>query len=110
MDTSADLQTLRKQYFSLYPPHLIDLELQPRLTLARNQEWIYHHLVSSQSLAERYPPADDYQRKFWKLLVAALEDELRDDQAVLEELASPFERIAFHRRRLTLDIAFQDRN
>ena len=93
------LCTLRKQYFSLYPPHLIDLDLEPRLSLARNQPWIVRHLVSSSSsiptqthaglmLASKYPPANDYQKKFWKLLISALEAELRDDQAVEEELVS----------------------
>jgi hypothetical protein len=85
------LKTLRKQYFSLYPPHLVKLDLEPQLTLARNQEWIHRHLLSVDSLAARYPPASDYQRKFWKLLISALDDELRDDEAVAEELASRFE-------------------
>ena len=89
------LCTLRKQYFSLYPPHLIDLDLDPPLSLARHQPWIVRSLISSFScgsshagmmLASKYPPADDYQRKFWKLLISALEAELRDDQAVAEEL------------------------
>ena len=88
MASLAQLQVLRRQYFSLYPPHLIQLNLEPRLALARNQAWIYNHLVSAESLAGDYPPANDYQRKFWKLLVAVLEDELRDDEAVEEELAS----------------------
>jgi len=39
-------------------------------------------------LATKYPPADDYQKKFWKLLISALESELRDDEAVAEELVS----------------------
>lgn len=88
MPHQANLQDLRKQYFSLYPPHLIQLDLEPRLTLARNQGWIYDHLLSADSLAAKYPPASDYQRKFWKLLVAALDVELRGDRAVDEELAS----------------------
>jgi hypothetical protein len=94
----SGLYTIRKQYFSLYPPHFIDLDLEPRLSLARHQPWIVHHLVPTSSssalsssyagstLATKYPPADDYQRKFWKLLISALEAELCDDEAVAEEL------------------------
>ncbi|KAG7562399.1 hypothetical protein FFLO_02179 [Filobasidium floriforme] len=95
MTHQSGLQNLRKQYLSLYPPHLIQLDLEPRLTLARNQGWIYDHLLSSDSLAAQYPPASDYQRKFWKLLVAALDVELRDDRAVEEELELD-DRIAEH--------------
>jgi hypothetical protein len=39
-------------------------------------------------LATKYPPADDYQKKFWKLLISALESELHDDEAIAQELVS----------------------
>jgi hypothetical protein len=82
------MQTLRKQYYSLYPPHLIKLAIEPSLSLAQNQAWIYDQLLSPESIAGSYPPADDYQRKFWKLVIAALDEQLNRDEAVMEELVS----------------------
>jgi hypothetical protein len=83
------LQRLRNQYHSLYPPHLITFPAPHQLALARHQEWLYDNLLNNQSIGVEYTPAKDFQRKFWKLLIAALEEELRQDSAEKEELVSP---------------------
>lgn len=84
----AHLPTLLHQYASLHPPS--HLSLPPsgpsvNLDLARNQAWIVDHLIGYERL-QRYPPAGDYQRAFWKLIVGRLEDGCRSNEAEEEEL------------------------
>lgn len=84
------LVAIRNQYFALYPPSLIALSPSdtPSLWLAQNQSWLYKHLLSETSLALEYPPAADYQKKFWKKLMTELEHQLGSDEAVELELVS----------------------
>lgn len=73
---SSYLPTLFHQYAALHP--VKQLSLPPdspaaNLALARAQPWLVAHLLQHGRLAA-FPPAHDYQRAFWKLLVGRLED------------------------------------
>lgn len=83
------LNRLQAQYFALYPPRHIQWPEAASLALARHQAQLYAALIADPQLAA-FPPARDYQRKFWKQVVARLEEELASDQAVAEELVSNF--------------------
>lgn len=81
-----EIQTLRRQYFSLYPPSQLSLPNPSASLLAKHQSYLISHL-----LEDKYPqPEEGYQRKFWKVLVGRLEEELAGESAQREELVSGF--------------------
>lgn len=79
-----ELLSLRRQYFSLYPPSQLSLPSSTSSLLAKHQSYLSSHL-----LEERYPqPEEGYQRKFWKVIVGRLEEELGGEEAGREEWVS----------------------
>lgn len=80
------LQQLRRQYFALYPIRLISFgseNTDGTESLCRHQEWIWQRILSAS-----YQPANDYQRKFLKALICAIEEDLRSVEATEEEWVS----------------------
>jgi hypothetical protein len=70
----AQLQTLRRQYYSLYP--LFQLRLPSPSTLFQNQEYLLSQILDDPSLS-KYQPEAGYQKTFWRRVVVQLEDGLR---------------------------------
>lgn len=78
------LQTLRRQYFSLYPLHR--LQLPKSDVLARNQVFLKEHVLEDPELG-RYQPEAGYRKTFWRRVIMALEEGVailsdQDDEAV----------------------------
>jgi hypothetical protein len=94
--SSAPLETLRRQYFSLLPPRLIDLPPAATLSSIDGQTFLVEQLLqipstSEASHAAKSPamklqqPENGYKRLFWRKVVQAVEDglgEVDDDEAV----------------------------
>jgi hypothetical protein len=78
---------LRTQYFSLYPARWIAFPPISVIQLATNQSELVDCLLEDVEL-KAYQPARDYQRVFWKLVVGRLEEELRVERAVENELVN----------------------
>lgn len=74
-DDSEQLRQLRRQYFSLYPLH--QLVLPNSSVLARNQAFLKGRIIADPSLG-RYQPDAGYQKTFWRRVVSALEDGVRN--------------------------------
>jgi len=70
------LQTLRRQYYSLYP--LFQLRLPSSTVLFQNQEYLLSQILDD-SVLNKYQPEAGYQKTFWRRVVAQLEDGLRDE-------------------------------
>jgi hypothetical protein len=68
------LQTLRRQYYSLYP--LFQLRLPSPSILLQNQEYLLSQILDDPSLS-KYQPEAGYQKTFWRRVVAQLEDGLQ---------------------------------
>jgi hypothetical protein len=68
-----DLETLRKQYYSLYP--IFKLNLPSPEILLENQSYLISHILDDPNLS-RYAPEAGYQKSFWRKVVAGLEDGL----------------------------------
>jgi hypothetical protein len=66
----AQLQTLRRQYYSLYP--LYQLRLPPADVLASNQDYLLSQILDDPSLSRSAPEAG-YQKTFWRRVVSELE-------------------------------------
>jgi hypothetical protein len=79
------LETLRKQYFSLYP--LFQLQLPPSEVLFYNQEYLLSKILDDPHLAQYHPEAG-YQKTFWRRIVAKLEEGLKDIGNKNDDLAS----------------------
>lgn len=71
-----ELQTLRRQYYSLYP--LFQLRLPSPTVLFENQEYLLSQILDD-SVLNKYQPEAGYQKTFWRRVVAQLEDGLRDE-------------------------------
>lgn len=87
-ETRDFLQQLRRQYLALYPIRHIDFHPSSGSSIGaeplyKHQDWIHEHLLSW-----KFQPAKDYQRKFLKGLIDAVEEGLRSEEAVLEEWVS----------------------
>lgn len=81
---SEQLETLRSQYFALYPLH--QLRLPRPDVLARNQVFLKEHILEDPKLGQ-YQPEAGYRKTFWRRVVTALEEGVRtlakeDDEAV----------------------------
>ncbi|WVW83866.1 hypothetical protein I302_105888 [Kwoniella bestiolae CBS 10118] len=70
---STSLETLRRQYLSLYPIYLISLPPSQILAAEQSQQYLVNQL-----LGERYQPEDEYRRKFWRKVVDGMEVGLRE--------------------------------
>lgn len=68
------LETLRKQYYSLYP--LFKLQLPSSQILLEHQTYLISHILDDPTL-RRYAPEVGYQKSFWRKVVAQLEDGLK---------------------------------
>jgi hypothetical protein len=64
------LETLRQQYFSLYP--IFKLNLPSPEILLENQSYLISHILDDPNLS-RYAPEAGYQKSFWRKIVAGLE-------------------------------------
>jgi hypothetical protein len=67
------LDTLRKQYYSLYP--IFKLNLPSPEILLENQSYLISHILDDPTLSN-YAPEAGYQKSFWRKIVAGLEDGL----------------------------------
>lgn len=72
------LHTLRRQHFALYPLH--QLRLPPPTVLAKNQDFLRHNIFHDRFLAT-YQPEAGYRKTFWRRVVAALEEGVRELEA-----------------------------
>lgn len=84
LSESEQLQTLRRQYFALYPLHR--LQLPKSDLLAKNQLFLKEHVLEDPKLG-RYQPEAGYRKTFWRRVVTALEEGVEnllehDDEAV----------------------------
>ena len=70
------LQTLRRQYYSLYP--LFQLRLPSPAVLFQNQAYLLSQILDDPLLSKCQPEAG-YQKTFWRRVVAQLEDGLRHE-------------------------------
>lgn len=84
----AALQTLRRQYFALVPPYLLQM---PNLPPAA-QEWLGDNIIESPLPA----PEEGYRRSFWRRVLPALEEGAGEDgveervyEVVAECMAAP---------------------
>lgn len=78
------LESLRRQYFSLLPPYLLQLPLPAALASAEAQDYLIEHILYDPHLREREPVAS-YQKGFWRKVVDLVEqgvEELDDPDLV----------------------------
>ncbi|WRT66322.1 uncharacterized protein IL334_003277 [Kwoniella shivajii] len=66
--TGDELETLQKQYLSLYPLYLLSIPLPKFLVEMQNQHYLIDEL-----LGERYQPENEYKRKFWRKVLQVME-------------------------------------
>lgn len=82
------LQTLRRQYFALVPPYLLQIPDLPQAA----QEWLADNIIGSPLPA----PEEGYQRSFWRRVLPVLEAGAGEDgveervyEVVAECMAAP---------------------
>lgn len=79
------LDRLKRQYFALVPPRLIDLPAPETLITEDTQSYLLEELISPQTLRQ---PEDGYRRLFWRKVIDGLEDGLsriRNDDLVSDD-------------------------
>jgi hypothetical protein len=73
-DPIYQLETLRRQYYSIYPIH--KLRLPHAQLLLENQSYLLAHILDDPQLSQ-YGPEAGYQKPFWRKVVSGLEQALK---------------------------------
>ena len=66
------LASLRRQYYALLPPYLLNLPPPDLLIAQESQKWIIEHILNDAVLAST-PPEKGYSKLFWRKVVKELE-------------------------------------
>ncbi|WVR07002.1 hypothetical protein IAU60_004041 [Kwoniella sp. DSM 27419] len=77
------LEIFRRQYLSLYPPHLLTLPPRGLLSSEQGQRFLLERVLSVSR-----GPEDGYRRRIWRRVVQAMEDGIKecdDDDAEVDE-------------------------
>ena len=81
----AQLERLRRQHHALYPVYRLDLPPPIALATERSQEWLIDQILFDPAIKGK-TPEKGYEKRFWRKVVAVLEDGVKQLRAGGEDV------------------------